>query len=411
MPEVKLSDDYIAPEIEKGLLLTCSKDKEVFYEIEDFLSEDVFALKETKEIFKALVANQEYDLLDWPELTVTPLEAAQSLQELYQKRMAADLIQRSCHELSHLPIDEVLDHLDSGLSTIQTSTRQLRAGQLIMAHSLLKDILLEIKLKEEAKKSNPNGIVGIPTPIKRLNALLGGFQTGIHLLAAEPGLGKTTFALQIAGHVTSERIPVIFVSFEESIKQLYIKAVCQKSGLELKKFSSDEFKRGALEYAQSLDHLYFIEGQSTLTVNKLKAKACRAMAETNSNRCLIIVDYLQKWAYRRKSTTDFRHTIADLTGELSELALRLEIPILAICSQNRAGYNTSKKASLKESGTLEYDADSIMFLTQNEKTISSDDSPTRSINLDLNKNRYGNVDPKIKLIFKPNYGSIREAAW
>jgi replicative DNA helicase len=157
----------------------------------------------------------------------------------------------------------------------------------------------------------------------------------------------------------------------------------------------------------ALNCLYLLEGTPRLTVSQVKAKALRAMAETGSHRCLIIVDYLQKWAAARREFTDFRHVVSGLLGELRELAMRLKVPVIAVSSQNRIEQGRAKMTSLKESGDLEYSADSIIFLTepQEKRHVSP---PMRAIDLTLKKNRYGDIG-KIDLLFNPRYGHMREA--
>jgi replicative DNA helicase len=242
---------------------------------------------------------------------------------------------------------------------------------------------------------------------------LGGLQTGIHLLAGEPGQGKTSFVLQIAGNVSREGIPVLFVSFEESLKRLALKAVCQIAGLESKKFMDGygepgELKRAIMEFGEVLSGIYLIMGNSKLTITGIKSKALQMMTKRKVDKCLIIVDYLQRWASSRRDYNDFRHVVGGLVADLREVSNRLESPVLVISSQNRQGQGEANLTSLKESGDLEYSADSIMFLTKSSKRKVEE--PLRAVNLVVRKNRYGDIG-KVELIFKPNVGVFREGEW
>lgn len=255
-----------------------------------------------------------------------------------------------------------------------------------------------------------------------MDKLLGGYQTGIHLLAAEPGAGKTTFAGQISSAMTKDNLPVIFVSFEEALWRLALKAVCAPAGLEYKNFQEgfgdiEDLQDAVKTHGTGLKSLILIEGTSKFTVEDLKIKALKLMEKTNLKKCFIVIDYLQRWAAARRDFSDFRHTVNALVGDLRELSFKIDSPILLISSQSRKGYQYVKgkaevkadmkadMTSLKESGDLEYSADSISFLVENEKR--SVIPPERAVDLVIRKNRYGDTG-KIELTFKPHIGVFEE---
>jgi replicative DNA helicase len=119
----------------------------------------------------------------------------------------------------------------------------------------------------------------------------------------------------------------------------------------------------------------------------------------------VIVDYLQRWASARRDFSEFRHVVSSLVSELRELALRIDNPILVISSQNRSGQGTALLTSLKESGELEYSADSAWFLVGNKERHLM--APSRAVDLQIEKNRYGDRG-KVELLFRPNFGNFRE---
>ncbi|MCZ6895069.1 MAG: hypothetical protein O7H40_13620 [Gammaproteobacteria bacterium] len=127
-------------------------------------------------------------------------------------------------------------------------------------------------------------------------------------------------------------------------------------------------------------------------------------ALNDAPRCLIIVDYLQRMAAGRRDYNDFRHVVTSLVTDLRELAQRLDSPVLCICSQNRPGQDTASLISLKESGDLEYSADTVMFLVSSEINPLP---PARAIKLKVAKNRFGDTGA-IDLIFKPDIGVMHE---
>jgi replicative DNA helicase len=203
---------------------------------------------------------------------------------------------------------------------------------------------------------------------------------------------------------------VLFVSFEESLSRLTLKVICAQAGLEAKKFSDgyfdqEELKQAVQLYSPNLSSLYFIEGTTQLTVSHLKARALQLMSKWKSRKCLVIVDYLQRWAASRKDFSEFRHIVSGLVSELRELAMRLDSPVIVISSQNRPGQGTSNLTSLKESGDLEYSADTAMFLVDSKRRRAV--PPDRALDLVIEKNRYGDRG-QIEFIFKPDIGIFKE---
>jgi replicative DNA helicase len=175
----------------------------------------------------------------------------------------------------------------------------------------------------------------------------------------------------------------------------------------------DELARAAHEHGPKLNNLLIIEGNSMLTVDSVLLQAKSRREEAVGRRCLIIVDYLQFWARARGeygSNSTIRHVVSDLTTELRRLALELDSPILVISSQNRPGQGKSNLVSLKESGDLEYSADSVMFLVkpeQQEERAVMLPPATRAVDLVVEKNRYGDKGT-IQLVFEASKGAFKE---
>ncbi|WP_143116583.1 DnaB-like helicase C-terminal domain-containing protein [Neomoorella thermoacetica] len=153
--------------------------------------------------------------------------------------------------------------------------------------------------------------------------------------------------------------------------------------------------------------MYFVEGTMKTTVSQVKAKALQMVAKKKVPKCLIIIDYLQRWASTKREFADFRHTVSNMVSELRELALRLNSPVLVISSQNRPGQGSASLVSLKESGDLEYSADTASFLVASQKRPAV--PPARAVDLVIEKNRYGDKG-RVELIFRPDIGSFREVA-
>lgn len=414
--QFSIADQFTDPIAEEQLLATIYHNPDVFYEVIDSVPVDTWTYfqKDFRLLAEAIEMEQPLPSIELNQPPVHDPEAlARRIADLYQKRVAALLLEDSLQKLhSDAPAGELISNLEQGLVSVQNSIREVQMGQMINVPSLFDDLMKELTERHQAFKERGRTAVGLATEIPTLDKLLGGLQEGIHLLAAEPGQGKTTFALQIARTVSKNGYPAIFVSFEESLDRLTLKCLCSAAQMNIKRYSEgwgnpEELKPAIQQYGPQMRNLHFIQGTKRLTVNYLKAKALQLMQKTGKDKCLIVVDYLQRWAahQRENSYGDFRHTVRELVAELRELALRLKSPMVVISSQNRMGQGTSRLSSLKESGDLEYDADSAMFLTKSEDRFGS--GTARMVDLHLEKNRFGDKG-RIDLVFRPEFGILRE---
>lgn len=341
------------------------------------------------------------------------MAAARELAELYQRRLLANLVQSFLKKLTgKTPASDLVGELEEGLTKVQQAIRETRAGEVVSLANILPEVLADVKARRQAVKEQGVAAVGLPTGISKLDKLLGGLQPGLHLLAAEPGMGKTTFTLQIAANIAKNGFPVLFVSFEETLGRLALKALCARAGIEAKRFADGfgnpaELEQAAKKFGPEMASIYFIEGTPKLTVAQIKAKALQVMNRQKTQKCIVIIDYLQRWAASRREFNEFRHVVASLVSELRELALRLDSPVLVISSQNRTGQGSANLTSLKESGDLEYSADTVIFLVEAQKRPAT--PPARAVDLVIEKNRYGDKG-RVELVFRPDIGMFREVA-
>jgi replicative DNA helicase len=258
------------------------------------------------------------------------------------------------------------------------------------------------------------------TGIGRLDVILGGLGSGLYILGGPPGVGKTSFALQVSTTV-AESTPVVFVTFENSAENLTLKALCARAEVD-----TQDVRRGTadLEHLAAAatqlrrdvaPRLAFIEGTLDLSVSDLHARAVELMNRLKTDRCLIVVDYLQVWgkaavAYRELETARVR--VETLGAALREMATALKSPVLALSAQNRQqgaygdGPGRTGLDSLKESGDLEYMCDTALFLVGSRKRAAI--PPARALELEVKKHRDGDTG-LVFLIFRPDISRFREA--
>jgi len=418
MPEKHtLEVDYYDPILEKSLLAAIAKKPDLFYELIDLLTLEIFGNPENRNFYSQIEAAAKNDKpmpVIEGEPTENPRGAAEELINLYQKRLMAKAIENGIKLIKeNRQTGEILNTIQEELNRLQQAILELKSGECFSLDELFPKVVEDAKNREEMKKQRK--AIGLPTGIQEIDDLLGELQPGIHLLAAEPGAGKTTFALQVAIKAVETGYPALFISYEESLQTLALKAVCQRLNLNGGNFILKNYREGKgnieeLKQAQrgiNLNKLFFLEGNSRLRVSTVKAKALQIMAKYRAEKILIVVDYLQRWSAIQtpedENRREYRHIVGDLVSELRELANRLNSPVLIISSQNRQQQGSPSLTSFKESGDIEYSADTAIFLINNkEKCVDG-----RKVKLQILKNRFGDIG-EVEMIFKPAKSIFRE---
>ena len=314
-------------------------------------------------------------------------------------------------------VDKILAEAEDTIAKLGGSVRSISS----IGADLLPDILEMVTARAQQWEKTGRAVMGIESGFRALDEILNGLGPGLHLLAGAPGVGKTTFALQMSISACLRGIPVIYVTYENSARNLLLKAICARAGLVPRDFERgmahaeqlQQIKATAKELRPSLVFLEIIEGSMSLQLSEVRGRIRKALQRHNAHSCLVIYDYLQR-AAPAEGQKEVRTNVSSLAGHLRDLANRLDCPVLAICSQNRAegNYGTNRGGSasltsLKESGDLEYSADSVMFLIRNEQRMAT--HPAIAVDLTLSKNRFGPVG-SIPLIFRPDVGVFREEA-
>ena len=354
----------------------------------------------------------------FPEVDGEPVgdvgDAARRVVELYQRRLMAVALDYLKDGLSeNRDVTDVISRVETALAAARLAAGD-RVGEARSFVELLPAIMANARAVAEARAEGRP--LGLQTGIPKLDKLIGGLQTGLHVLAAEPGAGKTTLCLQWAREAAARGIPALFLTFDETPERLALKTLCAAAGLPQKEYAEGfgdlaKLEQGRQEWAEKLRTLYFIEGAATMTVSQLRARTMQAMERHGAETAFVVVDYTQRWAGGRyQGGGEFRHDIGKLIGELrDELANPLRIPVVAVSSQNRAGQGTAQFLSLAESSSLEYTGDTVMFLQEDKESAAI--YPNRAVKLVVKKNRFGDVDEGgVPLIFKPAFGKLLEEA-
>jgi replicative DNA helicase len=270
-------------------------------------------------------------------------------------------------ELAYKETEDVENLLDESERRLYSVSQKYYKQNFIPIKSVLNEAFDRIdELHRESGK-----LRGLPTGFADLDNLLAGLQrSDLVVLAARPSVGKTTLALDIARNVaTKQKTPVGIFSLEMSKEQLVDRLLCSEAGVDLWRMRTgklsekeDDFPRIGHAMGVLSEAPIFIDDSATANVMEIRTKARRLQAEHGLS--LIMVDYLQLMEGR--STENRVQEVAEITRGLKALARELNVPVLALSQLSRAVEMSKpaipKLAHLRESGSIEQDADVVMFI-------------------------------------------------
>lgn len=292
-----------------------------------------------------------------------------------------------------LAANELLDKAESEVFSL--TQRHLK--QSFMA---VKDALAESFDRLDELHKQAEGLRGVPTGFKDLDDTLAGMQkSNLLILAARPGIGKTSLALNIAQNVAVKyKRPVGFFSLEMSKEELVDRLLVAQADIDawrLKtgKLTEDDFTKLSNAMGELAEAPLYIDDTPALSILEMRTKARRLQVEVGID--LLVVDYLQ--LARSRFLENRVQEVSEISQGLKNLARELKIPVLAISQLSRAveqrGTRKPQLADLRESGSIEQDADVVMFIWR------EDEDKAENINLDVAKHRNGPLK-SIELFFK-----------
>ncbi len=309
-------------------------------------------------------------------------------------------------KLVDLSLDEGLA-ADELLDRAEAEVFSLTQKHLAKGFSPVKDALAESFDRLDELHKSGSGLRGVPTGFADLDNSLAGMQkSNLLILAARPGIGKTSLALNIARNVAVKgRRPVGFFSLEMSKEELVDRLLVAQSEIDAwrlrtGKLSDEDFTRLSNAMGELAEAPLYIDDTPALSVLEMRTKARRLQVESGLE--FLIVDYLQ--LARSRQLENRVQEVSEISQGMKNLARELKIPIMAISQLSREvekrGIKRPQLADLRESGALEQDADVVMFLwRENEEDLGSE--KPLNIVLDIAKHRNGPLR-QIKLSFHGN---------
>lgn len=279
----------------------------------------------------------------------------------------------------------------------------------------IKPILESAFERIEALHKSDSAFRGVPTGFPDLDSLLSGLQkSDLIILAARPSIGKTTFALDIARQAgVYAQVPVGIFSLEMGSDQLVDRMIASHANVDLwrlrtGKLQDNDFRLMGDAFGALSEAPIFIDDTGSVNIMEMRTMARRLQAEHKLG--LIIIDYLQLMEGRGSRGSDNRvQEISEISRGLKQLARELNIPVLALSQLSRAVEarpdQVPKLSDLRESGSIEQDADVVMFLYREDR--AKPDTPNKNIvDVIVAKHRNGPVG-RVQLYFHENSATFK----
>jgi len=397
-------------EAEQSVLGSCLHSSEAIAKALEVLSEEDFYKAANKKIFivmrEQFEANEPIDVLALADRlrkkdeldNVGGLEYLSLLEDfvptatavshhakiLREKKILRDLIQTATDIVSNSYNDR--DDVDTLLDKAEQSIFEISDKRAKASFFKLTDVIKENVSQLEKLSMEPGMVTGLSCGFTDLNTMTAGFQpSDLIILAARPSMGKTSFALDIARFVSlHEGIPTAIFSLEMSKQQLGVRLLCSQAQVDSQKVRTGYLAKTDWpklhEAGRRLSEAkMFIDDSAALSVMDVRARARRLAAEQPLG--LIIIDYLQLMQGRGNPESR-QLEVSDISRGLKALAKELNVPILALSQLSRAVEGRTDKrpllSDLRESGSIEQDADVVMFIYREVVYDKETDDPGKT---------------------------------
>lgn len=307
------------------------------------------------------------------------------------------------------------DEIGQQLSDAERKIFAISSGQNTAEFTPAERVVFDAVERISELSESKGGITGLPTGLASLDSVTRGLQpSDLIIVAARPAMGKTAFVLNVATHAALQGKTVAFFSLEMPREQLMHRIFCAEGQIDATHLARGELDEVEWERLVKVadrmmkTHLYFDDTSST-TVMDIRSRARRLKAEHGLD--LIAIDYLQ--LIQAPGRVENRTlAVAEMTRSLKILARELNVPIVVLSQLSRATEGRSDKrpmlSDLRESGSIEQDADIVMFLYR-EDYYNQDTENANITELSIAKHRNGATDT-IKMYFQKEYTRFRDLA-
>lgn len=445
MPEIDLQNPHRLPpqniEAEKAVLGSLMLNKEAISQIADLLRPEDFYRSTHGIIYQSILSlynkSEPIDLIsltnhlqdqgrldeiggvsyitNLTQSTPTAAHITHYAQIVRRKKILRDLINTAIEitELSYQKSDNIENLLDQVEQKIFAISQRSISYDFIPVKSVLEEAFERI----DQLQQNKEHIRGVPTGFTDLDNILSGLQpSDLIILAARPSMGKSSLSLDIARYVgIKEKTPVAIFSLEMSKQDLIDRLIAAESNVNLWKLRTgrlsadgpdNDFERIQEALSSLSESLIFIDDNPSPTVLQMKTMSRRLQAKHRLG--LIIIDYLQ--LIQPSSSSDSRvQQVSEISRALKGLSRELNVPVLALSQLSRAIESRPDQyprlADLRESGSIEQDADVVVFIYREDKVKKNSSRPNIA-DIIISKHRNGPLG-KIELFFDESHTSFK----
>ena len=370
---------------------------------------DIITLKaELKSMGKLeAVGGLEY-IVQLPDRVPTTSNVEQYIKIVEEKSMLRALI-KTADELITLGYDPTQE-VEQVIDTAEKKIFEVMQKKNQKGYSSMKDILIDTFTQLEQLYNQKEMITGVPTGFADLDYRTSGLHNSdLILVAARPAMGKSAFALNIATHAAVRgKVPVAIFSLEMSKEQMANRILCSEAMVDSAKvrtgkIDDEEWGKLAAASGELSEAGIYIDDTPGISVMEIRAK-CRKM-KLEKNIGLVVIDYLQLVQGSNRKGGSREQEIAEISRSLKILAKEINVPVIALSQLSRAPEqrvdHRPMLSDLRESGSIEQDADIVMFLYRDE--YYNEDTDKKSIaEVIIAKHRAG-ATGTVELLWLGNY--------
>ena len=297
--------------------------------------------------------------------------------------------------ITNIPLETIINDFENKLLNL---TNETKPQKLVTSAELLNNIFFDLK----EKSLNP-GLSGLPSGFYDLDSLTQGFQkSDLIIIAGRPSTGKTAFGLNVGLNLIKRfKLPVLFFSFEMSKEQMMYRLLSMETNISQIRLKSGKLNQNDWTKINKMIKIlskfpFFIDDTSDLSVHDIRSKIKSVYFEQNKIG-LVIIDYLQLIQNSKGKNENRVQELAQITRSLKAIAREFNIPVIALSQLNRDVENRLDQkpilSDLRESGSIEQDADLVLMLYKNPASHlkSSSNSKLHLIELIIAKQRNGPI--------------------
>lgn len=293
--------------------------------------------------------------------------------------------------ITNIPSENILNELENKSFHL---TNQIKTQKLMSSAEVIKNIFFELK----TKSLNPK-LAGVTSGFYNLDSITQGFQkSDLIILAGRPSMGKTALSLNVASNlIKNEKLPVLFFSLEMSKEQIMYRLLAMETNINQMRLKSGKlYQNDWIKLNKMIKIIskfpFFIDDTFNLSIQDIRSKIKTILFEQNQLG-LVIIDYIQLLQNSKLKTENRVQELSQITRSLKTIAREFNIPIIGLSQLSRNVENRVDKkpilSDLRESGSIEQDADVVLLLYKNKSQKQGLTQPSQIIEIIVAKQRNG----------------------